>query len=262
MSALATTGHTSTADGVAVLEASGIKKNFGRIRALRDASLTLRAGTVTALVGDNGAGKSTLVRILTGAMQPDEGSIRLGGEPVHFQDSRRAAEQGIHTVFQDLALVDTMTVTDNMFLCDEVHRRVLGIKTPWLDHAEMHRQAHASLRDLGVTTVQDVTVRIEALSGGQRQVVSIARAVRHKAKVVILDEPTAALGVSQAEHVLELVKRLRVAGTAVLVISHNLREVFAVSDYVAVMRLGEVVRVFETDKTTETEVVSSIVGAA
>ncbi len=148
-----------------------------------------------------------------------------------------------------------------MFLCDEVHRRMLGMRTPWLDHAEMRRQARTALKDLGVTTVQDVTVRIEALSGGQRQVVSIARAVRRNAKLVILDEPTAALGVAQAAHVLELVGRLRAAGTTVLVISHNMREVFDVSDYVAVMRLGEVVQVFETASTTETEVVSSIVGA-
>jgi ABC-type sugar transport system ATPase subunit len=236
-------------------------KSFGRIRALRGASLALRAGTVTALVGDNGAGKSTFVRILSGAMQPDEGSLHLDGDEVHLQDSRRAASQGIHTVFQDLALVDTMTVTDNMFMCDEMRHTVLGRRTPLLDRAGMRLAARSSLRDLGVTTVHDVGARVEALSGGQRQVVAIARAVRRQAKVVILDEPTAALGVAQAAHVLELVQRLRAAGTAVLIISHNLREVFAVSDYVAVMRLGQVVQVFESKGTTESAVVAAIVGA-
>jgi ABC-type sugar transport system ATPase subunit len=244
--------------GTPSLSATGIVKSFGRIRALRGATLPLHGGTVTALVGDNGAGKSTLVRVLTGAMQPDEGVLEVDGQEVQLPDSRRAASHGIHTVFQDLALVDTMTVADNMFMCDELRRTILGVRTPWLDHAEMRREARRSLRDLGVTTVQDVSARVEALSGGQRQVVSIARAVRRRAKVVILDEPTAALGVAQAEHVL----RLRSAGTAVLMISHNLREVFSVADRIAVMRLGEVVQVFDAHSTSETEVVSSIVGAA
>lgn len=242
-------------------EVTDIWKGFGSIQALQGASLTVHASKVTALVGDNGAGKSTLVRIMTGTTQPDSGTMKLGGAEINLQSSRHAAKAGIHTVFQDLALVGSMTVTDNLFLCRELRRSLFGWRSPFLDRRGMQAASREALRDLGISTVADVNERVEFLSGGQRQGVAIARAVRDKAQVVILDEPTAALGVAQAAQVLELLGRLRQTGTAVLVVSHNLREVFAVSDYVAVMRLGQVVEVFETSATTEETVVATIVGS-
>jgi D-xylose transport system ATP-binding protein len=243
------------------LEVANIWKGFGGVRALQGASLTIPGSKVTALVGDNGAGKSTLVRIMTGVTQPDSGTITLGGVELNLQSSRHAAKAGIHTVFQDLALVGSMTVSDNLFLCREPKRKVFGWQSPLLDRHRMQTASKQALSDLGISTVADVNERVEYLSGGQRQAIAIARAVRDKAQVVILDEPTAALGVAQAAQVLALVDRLRSAGTAVLVVSHNLREVFTVSDYVAVMRLGKVVEVFRTSATTEEMVVATIVGS-
>jgi ABC-type sugar transport system ATPase subunit len=237
-----------------------VSKSFGSVVALRGASLSLRPGQVTALVGDNGAGKSTLVKVMAGVLQPDSGQLVVGGSAVQLRDPQAAARHGIHTVFQDLALVDSMSTADNMFLGSEVRTTVAGIRLPWLNRKAMRRETRRALSDLGITTLSDVNTRIESLSGGQRQSVAIARAVREQAAVVMLDEPTAALGVTQAAHVLDLMARLRTAGTAVLVISHNLREVFAVTDNVVVLRLGRVVAEFRTGDTTEEEVVSAIVG--
>jgi D-xylose transport system ATP-binding protein len=239
----------------------GINKRFGAVEALRGASLALAAGEVTALVGDNGAGKSTLVKIMSGVLAPDDGTLLFRGQPLALRDPHAARNQGIHTVFQDLALVDTLSTVENMFLGDELKLRVFGVRTPWLDRARMRRETMRALGDLGITTLRDPLTRIESLSGGQRQSVAIARAVRERAPLVMLDEPTAALGVTQAAQVLKLMDRLRDAGTAVLVISHNLREVFAVADRVIVLRLGRVVAEFLIRETSEEEVVSAIVGA-
>jgi ABC-type sugar transport system ATPase subunit len=246
--------------GDVALEVRDVSKSFGSVVALRGASLSLRPGQVTALVGDNGAGKSTLVKVMAGVLQPDSGQLVVGGSAVQLRDPQAAARHGIHTVFQDLALVDSMSTADNMFLGSEVRTTVAGIRLPWLNRKAMRRETRRALSDLGITTLSDVNTRIESLSGGQRQSVAIARAVREQAAVVMLDEPTAALGVTQAAHVLDLMARLRTAGTAVLVISHNLREVFAVTDNVVVLRLGRVVAEFRTGDTTEEEVVSAIVG--
>jgi ABC-type sugar transport system ATPase subunit len=245
----------------AVVEIEAATKSFGTVEALRGASLALHAGRVTALVGDNGAGKSTLVKILSGVLQPDGGKLYVGGREVELRDPQAARQHGIHTAFQDLALVGSLSTVENMFLGDELRVKVAGMRTPWLDRKAMRREAERALANLGITTLSDVERHIQTLSGGQRQTVAIARAVREAARVVILDEPTAALGVKQSNQVLRLVERLRESGTAVLVISHNLREVFEVSDNVVVLRLGQAVAEFETRETDEEAVVAAIVGA-
>jgi ABC-type sugar transport system ATPase subunit len=255
-------GATAAADPSqkAALEVDGVSKSFGSINALEDVSLTIQPGRVTALVGDNGAGKSTLVKILSGVLTPTTGTLRVEGNPVEFKEARAARTHGIHTVFQDLGLVGPLTIAENMFLCTEKRVRVLGFPTPFLDREGMRLAARQALDNLGVSTVRDIDAMVESLSGGQRQTVAIARAVREQARAVILDEPTAALGVAQSAQVLKLIDRLRKAGTAVLVVSHNLREVFAVSDIVVVLRLGKAAQVFETGKTNEEEVIGAIMG--
>jgi D-xylose transport system ATP-binding protein len=246
--------------GAIALEVDNISKSYGSINALEGASLKIASGRVTALVGDNGAGKSTLVKIMSGVLSPTSGLLRVDGKPVELREARAAREQGIHTVFQDLGLVGALSIVENMFLCTEMKRRFFGIKTPLLDRDAMRIAARKALDDLGVTTVRDIDAPVESLSGGQRQTVAIARAVRERARVVILDEPTAALGVAQSAQVLRLMERLRASGAAVLVVSHNLREVFTVSDVVIVLRLGKVAQVFETSETSEEEVVGAIMG--
>jgi D-xylose transport system ATP-binding protein len=241
-------------------EVANVSKSFGSINALEGASLKIAAGRVTALVGDNGAGKSTLVKIMSGVLTPTAGALRIDGQAVEFREPRAARRLGIHTVFQDLGLIGPLSIVENMFLCSELRHRVLGLPTPFLDRGAMRIAARGALDNLGVTTVRDIDAPVESLSGGQRQTVAIARAVREKARMVILDEPTAALGVAQSAQVLKLMERLRASGTAVLVVSHNLREVFAVSDVVVVMRLGRISQIFETSQTTEEEVVGAIMG--
>jgi ABC-type sugar transport system ATPase subunit len=244
-----------------ILTVDAVSKSFGTVVALREASMALHAGRVTALVGDNGAGKSTLVKIVAGVLKPDHGRLLVQGSEVELRDPQVARRHGIHTAFQDLALVGSLSTVENMFLGSELRTSVRGIPTPWLDRKAMRKEAEHALNRLGITTLSDVGRQIEKLSGGQRQTVAIARAVREQARLVILDEPTAALGVAQSAHVLELIQRLREHGTAVLVISHNLREVFAVSDEVVVLRLGQVVARYETKDTHEEQVVAAIVGA-
>jgi ABC-type sugar transport system ATPase subunit len=247
--------------GQMVLEAQAVAKSFGSVVALEGASLGLPGGRVTALVGDNGAGKSTLVKILSGVLHADGGRLFIDGREVELRDPHVAREHGIHTAFQDLALVGSLSSVENMFLGAELRVSVGRFTTPWLDRKSMRREAEQALNRLGITTVADVATRIEKLSGGQRQSVAIARAVRERARVVIFDEPTAALGVAQSAQVLALIGRLREAGTAVLIVSHNLREVFEVSDRVVVLRLGRVVAEFETSVVSEEDVVAAIVGA-
>jgi D-xylose transport system ATP-binding protein len=256
-----TKARSSSPDSASIaLEVNGVSKSFGSINALEGVSLQVPAGRVTALVGDNGAGKSTLVKIMSGLLTPTTGSIRVEGREVEFRTPQAARQAGVHTVFQDLGLVGSLSIVENMFMCTEIRIRAMGIGTPFLDREVMRIAARTALENLGVTTVKDIDALVESLSGGQRQTVAIARAVREQARVVILDEPTAALGVAQSAQVLRLMERLRASGTAVLVVSHNLREVFAVSDVVIVLRLGQVAEVFQTPETNEEEVVSAIVG--
>ncbi len=237
-----------------LLRLEGIRKDFGAVRALRGVDLSLPRGHVTALVGDNGAGKSVTVKVIAGTYQPDGGVILWEGAPVRIRSPKEASALGIEVVYQDLALCDNLDVVQNMFLGRELMRSGL------LAEDEMERAAAQTLGGLRVTTVQSVRLPVAALSGGQRQSVAVAKAVMWNSKLVILDEPTAALGVAQTKQVLELVRRLAEQGLAVMMISHNLVDVFEVADRIAVMRLGEVVSegpASETDVQTVVELMTT-----
>jgi ABC-type sugar transport system ATPase subunit len=227
--------QSAPATGEPLLKVRGIEKNFGPVRALHNVDLDLPAGQVTALVGDNGAGKSVLTRTLAGIHQPDAGQIFWQGHPVHLHNARDAARLGIETVYQDLALADNLDIVQNMFLGRErVHFRLL-------EEDEMERAATKTLATLRVTTVRSIRQPVGSLSGGQRQSVAVAKAVMWNSKLVMLDEPTAALGVVPTRMVLDLVRRLRDQGLAVMMISHNLNDIFEVADRIAVLYLGQMV---------------------
>jgi ABC-type sugar transport system ATPase subunit len=228
-----------------LLRLRGVSKSFGPVQALTDVDLDVPAGAVTALAGDNGAGKSTLIKCIAGIHPPDSGEIFWEGAPVRLHTPADAAALGIQTVYQDLALCDNLDIVQNMFLGRErVHRGQL-------DDVSMEQAAAATLTDLAVTTVRSVRQQVASLSGGQRQSVAIAKAVLWESKLVIMDEPTAALGVAQTRMVLDLVRTLARRGHAVLLISHNLLDVMAVSDRVAVMRQGRMVDVRARDRIDE-----------
>ena len=246
----------STATATAAIEARGLVKSYGQVRALRGASFEARPGEVTALVGDNGAGKSTLVKCLAGAIQADEGEILVGGEPVTIGDPQHANRLGIETVYQDLALAPDLDAAANVFLGREVRR--FGL---FHDQAEMRRRTAASFAELGVGLVQDLRVPVASFSGGQRQTVAIARAAMWADKVVLMDEPTAALGVIQTARVLDLIKRIRDRGIAVIFISHNLPQVLEVSDRIEVLRLGARVARFKAGEADVDRLIASISGA-
>jgi D-xylose transport system ATP-binding protein len=238
-----------------VLEIRGVEKRFGATVALQGVDLDVRAAEVVALVGDNGAGKSTLVKIIAGIFPPDAGALRFGGREVRLGGPKDAAALGIATVYQDLALCDNLDVVANLFLGRE------EVRFPRrLDEEAMERRALAVLATLDVH-VKSLRVPIAALSGGQRQSVAVARAILGDAKLVLLDEPTAALGVAQTKQVLDLIARLRSQSLSVVVISHNLSDVFQVADRIVVLRLGRVVGDLPVRSTTTEEVVARITGA-
>lgn len=239
---------------VPLIELSGVVKSFGPVSVLKGVGLKAYAGKVTALVGDNGAGKSTLIKGLAGVQPYDDGTVRFDGEEVTLHTPRDAARLGIEVVYQDLALCDNLDIVQNMFLGRE------ETQFGTFDEGRMERDASDTLRSLSVRTVTSVRQKVLSLSGGQRQTVAIARAVLKKARVVILDEPTAALGVAQTEQVLNLVRRLAEQGVAVIIISHNLVDVFAVADHINVLYLGQMVASIETKDTTSDEVVGYITG--
>jgi D-xylose transport system ATP-binding protein len=218
-----------------LLELKGITKNFGAVQALKRVDLEIPAGSVTALIGDNGAGKSTLIKAIAGIYAPTSGQILWNGQEVHIHTPRDAERLGIATVYQDLALCDNLDVVQNMYLGHE-ETHLLS-----LDEIKMELATKKVLADLSVTTVRSVRQKVASLSGGQRQSIAVAKAVMRDSKLVILDEPTAALGVSQTAQVLKLIQTLASRGIAVLLISHNLNDVFAVADRVAVMYLGTLV---------------------
>jgi ABC-type sugar transport system ATPase subunit len=220
-----------------VLRLEGVGKHFGPVQALTDINLDIPAGQVTALVGDNGAGKTTLIKCISGIWPPSTGEIVWQGRPVHMHSPKDATELGIATVYQDLALCDNLDIVQNMLLGHELLRYDL------LDEIAMEKAARQTLADLRVTTVRSVRQLVGSLSGGQRQAVAVAKAVMQDARLVLFDEPTAALGVSQTEQVLGLISRLSRSGRAVIVISHNLNDVFQVADRVAVLYLGRLVSV-------------------
>jgi D-xylose transport system ATP-binding protein len=237
-----------------VLELRGVSKHFGAVQALQGVDFSVGAGEVMALVGDNGAGKSTLIKCIAGIHPIDEGEIRFEGEPVSVRGPKDAARLGIEIVYQDLALADNLDVVQNMFLGRE---DVAGpLRT--LDETEMERRASETLASLAVTTIRSVRQTVAGLSGGQRQSVAVAKAVMWNSKVVILDEPTAALGVAQTRQVLDLVKRLGDQGLAVILVSHNLHDVFEVADSITVLRLGQDVARFAKDDVTQAQVVEAI----
>lgn len=239
---------------IPIIELAGVRKRFGPVSVLQGVDFQAWAGKVTALVGDNGAGKSTLIKGLAGVQPYDSGVVKFAGQPVQLESPRDATRLGIEVVYQDLALCDNLDVVQNMFL----GREELSWGT--FDEGRMEREASETLRSLSVRTVQSVRQKVASLSGGQRQTVAIARSVLKKARVVILDEPTAALGVAQTAQVLALVKRLAEQGVAVIIISHNLADVFRVADYISVLYLGQMVASLPASATTSSEVIGYITG--
>ena len=241
-------------DASLLLSLRGISKNFGPVQALQDCDLDVPAGQVTALIGDNGAGKSTFIKCISGIYPPASGQMYWRGKEVHVHSPRDAAGLGIATVYQDLALCDNLDIVENMYLGREESR--LGM----LDEIKMEVTTKKTLADLSVTTVQSVRQLVGSLSGGQRQAVAVARAVMRDSQLVIMDEPTAALGVSQTKLVLELIRTLAGRGIAVLVISHNLTDVFSVADRIAVMYLGTIVShgpIADYDTTSAVELITT-----
>ncbi|WMT85271.1 ATP-binding cassette domain-containing protein [Pelagibacterium sp. 26DY04] len=223
-----------------LLDARGIRRTFGHVRALDGADFKVMSGEIVALIGDNGAGKSTLVKILAGADRPNEGTIFVEGRPESFSSPTDAQAAGIATVYQDLALAADLTPSDNLFLGREVLRKGFWSRFGFLDRGEMQRRSVEQFARLGVQ-LKSHRVSIDSLSGGQRQSVAIARAAMWARKLVILDEPTAALGVVQTQRVLELCRRIRDEGTSVVLISHNMPQVLEVADRIQVLRLGQTV---------------------
>ncbi len=252
MSVPATEQAAPATSDAPLLSLRGIQKSFGAVHVLRGVDLDVRPGQVTALVGDNGAGKSTLIKGIAGIHAFDEGEYTFEGQPVKVSGPKDAADLGIEVVYQDLALCDNLDVVDNMFLGREVGSKFR------LDDTAMELRARETLDGLSVRTLKSVRTHVSALSGGQRQTVAIARAVLWNSKVVILDEPTAALGVAQTEQVLLLVRRLADRGLGVVLISHNLNDVFEVADDIAVLYLGQLVAQVRRDEVTRGEVVELI----
>ena len=242
----------ATAD-TPLLELRGVSKAFGAVQALYRVDFEVRRGEVMALVGDNGAGKSTLVKSVVGIYPFDEGEVRYDGSPVDIHGPRDAAKFGIEVVYQDLALCDNLDVVSNMFLGRE--RARIGFV---LDESSMERSARETLDSLSVTTLKSVRQTVAGLSGGQRQAVAVAKSVMWDSRLVILDEPTAALGVAQTRQVLDLVKRLADRDLGVVIVTHNLHDVFEVADRITVLRLGQRVAQLERAKTTQQEVVQAI----
>jgi D-xylose transport system ATP-binding protein len=243
--------------GTPVLELKGVSKSFGAVQALYQVDFHVSAGEVMALVGDNGAGKSTLIKCIAGIYPIDSGEILFDGKPVNIHGPKDAAALGIEIVYQDLALADNLDVVQNMFLGREETQSLLR-----LDETKMEARAAETLKTLSVTTIRSVRQTVAGLSGGQRQSVAVAKAVMWNSRVVILDEPTAALGVAQTRQVLELVKRLGQQGLAVILISHNLHDIFEVADNITVLRLGQNVGEYKRTETTQQKVVEAITAGA
>ena len=246
-----------------VLSASGLVKRFGRVTALSGSDLELYPGEVLAIIGDNGAGKSSLIKCLSGAMVPDGGEMLLGGEPVNFKRPQDAQAVGIETVYQTLAVAPALDIATNIFLGRERRRPgPLGSIFRMVDRAGMRRDAKRALDELGIGTLQDITQAVETLSGGQRQAVAVARAAAFGSKVVILDEPTAALGVRESGQVLQLIRDLRDRGLPVILISHNMPHVFDVADRIHIQRLGRRIAVVTPETHTMAHAVAIMTGAA
>ena len=256
-----TAPHVTTREPI--LQARNLVKTFGRVVGLDGVSLDLYPGEVLAIIGDNGAGKSTLIKCLTGAEIPDTGELMVSGQPVHFKRPQDARAHGIETVYQNLAVSPALDVASNLFLGREERRAgLLGSVFRMLDTKGMRTKAKQELARLGISTLQDVTVPVENLSGGQRQAVAVARAAAFGSKVVVLDEPTAALGVRESNQVLQLVRDLRDRGLPVILISHNMPHVFDVADRIHIQRLGKCAATITPQSHSMTDAVAIMTGAA
>ncbi len=245
-----------------VLQATGLVKLFGRVVGLRGVDLTLYPGEVLAVIGDNGAGKSTLIKCLSGAMVPDEGHLEVDGKPVHFRQTQDAREAGIETVYQTLAVAPALDIASNLYLAREIRRKgFLGNVLRMLDTKAMKQHASDHIKSLGISTLQNINQAVETLSGGQRQAVAVARTGAFGSKVVILDEPTAALGVRETNQVLRLVREMRDRGLGIILISHNMPNVFDIADRIHVQRLGGSAGVISPKTHTMQDAVAIMTGA-
>jgi fructose transport system ATP-binding protein len=252
----------TTAARTPVIEARSLIKTFGSVVGLDGADFDLYPGEVLAVIGDNGAGKSTLVKCLSGAMVPDAGEILVEGVEVHFRRPQDARDAGIETVYQSLAVAPALDIASNMFLGREIRRPgPLGSVLRMLDHGLMQRRAREQMQQLGIGTIQNITQAVETLSGGQRQAVAVARAAAFGSKVIILDEPTASLGVKESGQVLKLIRDLRERGMPVILISHNMPHVFEVADRIHIQRLGRRVAVVTPSSHSPSEAVAIMTGA-
>ena len=241
-----------------LLQAQSITKRFGALQALADVDIDIQAGEVLAILGDNGAGKSTFIKILSGAYEPSAGTLLLDGAPVTFASPQEAADVGIATIFQELALSENLSIAENVFLGRELVRRVLGV--PFLKRQAMKQKVAELLHTLDAH-ISDPDAAVGSLSGGQRQAVAISRALNLNARLVIMDEPTAALAVAETRKVLQLIRRLAEGGRAVILISHNMHDVFEVADRIVVFRRGRKIAERRRSETDPEEVVSFITGA-
>ena len=245
-----------------ILQAKGLMKRYGTVVAMSGCDFDLMPGEILAVIGDNGAGKSTLIKALSGAVVPDHGEILLDGQPVHFRSPDDARALGIETVYQNLAMSPALSIADNMFLGREwLKPGILGKVFRKMDRARMEKFARDKLSELGLMTIQDITQPVETLSGGQRQGVAVARAAAFGSKVVILDEPTAALGVKESRRVLELIRDVRARGIPIILISHNMPHVFEVADRIHIHRLGRRLCVINPKDYTMSDAVAFMTGA-
>ncbi|CCN34109.1 Fructose ABC transporter, ATP-binding component FrcA [Vibrio nigripulchritudo SO65] len=245
-----------------VLQARGLVKRYGRVTALDGADFDLYKGEILAVIGDNGAGKSSLIKALSGALIPDAGEINLDGKTVFFKTPMSARDMGIETVYQNLAVAPALNISDNLFLGREIRREgVLGSVFRMLDKKAMNERAKQQLADLGLMTIQNITQTVETLSGGQRQGVAVARSALFGSKVVIMDEPTAALGVKESRKVLDLIRQVRDRGLPVVLISHNMPHVFEVADRIHVHRLGKRADIITPKTHTMSDAVAIMTGA-
>ena len=258
----ATSSAAGTGNMQPVLQGKGLVKRYGRVTALDHADFELMPGEILAVIGDNGAGKSSMIKAVSGAVIPDEGEILLDGEPVSFRSPLEAREAGIETVYQTLALSPALSIADNMFLGREIRRS--GFLGDWLkmtDKAAMADRARNMLSELGLATIQNIDQAVETLSGGQRQGVAVARAAAFGSKVVIMDEPTAALGVKESRRVLELILDVKTRGLPIVLISHNMPHVFEVADRIHIHRLGKRLCVIDPKDYTMSDAVAFMTGA-
>ncbi len=245
-----------------ILKATGLMKRYGTVVAMNGCDFDLMPGEILAVIGDNGAGKSTLIKALSGAVVPDHGTIELDGNPVHFRSPDDARAAGIETVYQNLAMSPALSIADNMFLGREWRKPgIMGSLFRQMDKPRMNAFARQKLSDLGLMTIQDINVAVESLSGGQRQGVAVARAAAFGSKVVILDEPTAALGVKESRRVLELIRDVRARGIPIILISHNMPHVFEVADRIHIHRLGRRLAVINPKDYTMSDAVALMTGA-